>query len=54
VAFGIRAELNCSARPISPQPFVRVRKVPASSALKKRRLVNAVPIAKIYTIEDAV
>ena len=53
-AFGIRTELNFSARPIGLQPFARVRKAPASSALKKRRLVNPVPIAKIYTIEDAV
>jgi len=55
VAFGIRTELNCPARrPISPQPLARVKKAPASSALKKRRLVNPVPIAKIYTIEGAV
>jgi hypothetical protein len=54
VAFGTRTELNCSARRIGPQPFARVRKAPASSVLKKRRLVNPVPIAKIYTIEGIV
>jgi len=53
LAFGIREDLNFRARPCSPQPFARARKVPAPSALRKRRLVNPVPIARIYTIENA-
>jgi hypothetical protein len=53
-AFGIRVEPNCSARLVDPQLFARVRNAPASSALKKRRLVNPVTIAKTYTKEHAV
>jgi len=50
LAFGMRDDLNFWARPGSPQPLVRARKAPAPSALRKRRRVNPVPIAKIYTI----
>jgi hypothetical protein len=53
LVFGISEDLNFRARPGSPQLFVRARKAPAPNVLRKRRLVNPVPIAQPYTIENA-
>ena len=52
---GLRGTQRSQIRlgPPRPAAAVRVRKAPAPSALRKRRLENPVPIAKIYTIENA-